>query len=1116
MQYPAPQRAYLPIVTAVAGILGAVLCVLTPLLPVTRTDASFTWPQRQSHAATTASVLAPLIAQTAESMDIHIPCAVLAGTPADASTLVLATMPPDAPASKAAALYVSAGRNAVTVTFRNTVAAAAPRAGLTRCGELHIWSQPDGVGALFTGARFTSTGGTSGLPGNLDPGKRPQVNGIFTDLTPAQVAAAPGLRAEVRIDNRYASSPTVLKLIVMILAAVCVLVALAGLGLLDGPRRLRSRAHTWWAPLRPRVTDIAVTAILAVWLLLGAGGPDDGYILNMGRTASSFGYLADYYRWYGIAEAPFDWYYAILAHWSSVSASILWMHIPPTLAGLVSWFILSRVLLPRLGPAVSAGTGRRWLRSNWPTWAAAMVFTAFWLPLCSGLRTEPIIVLGSLLTWWAAEQAIATRRLLPAALAGLAAAFTLALAPHGVIGVAILIVSARPLLRILLARRREGLLALLAPIIAAGLAVLLVVFRDQTLATVIEAIKVRYTVGPVIGWSQEYLRYYFISVVTADGALTRRVPLLLLLAGMIVTVAVLLRRNRINGVGPGPAWRGVGAVGVTLLLFAFTPTKWTIQFGVFAGLGAAIAATATAAVVQSAASSARNLTVFVSGLFFALAAATAGYNSWPFAYEYGIAWFDRAPVIAGRPVSTLMLSLAVVTAGIAVWQHLRIDHVRQAGTAHRTDGSVGSRAERRTLFLASSPIALIAGVLVVAELLMFAKAAVTRYPTLTVFSENVNTLRGKPCGMADEILVEPDPNTGMLRPAGGVSATAALAGAGSGVDPVGFSPNGIPDKLLPEPGNQRPGQMNVSASMAKPFVITGGLGAGTTGGSGERTVNGSTVALPYGLDPHTTPVLGSYGFPGEAKLTTGWYELPADRAATPLLVFSTAGAVSTIDTFGVRNFGQKLVVQFGRPGPGGTFEQIGGDIAPIDPGPVITNRPWRNMRVPMTAAPATATVMRLSLLDNNLGEYQFIGITPPRAPRLVTLQQVLGSQTPTLIDFTVAAHFPCQQPMRVSDGIAQIPRWRILPDYPRTNAQSKTWQAWVDGGLLGISVATTKAQAVPTYLRGEPTRDWGALERLTPLAPDTPSVRTHTAQRTQWGWARTGSIRVEPQSDDNN
>ncbi|NED69656.1 hypothetical protein G3I15_52925, partial [Streptomyces sp. SID10244] len=69
------------------------------------------------------------------------------------------------------------------------------------------------------------------------------------------------------------------------------------------------------------------------------------------------------------------------------------------------------------------------------------------------------------------------------------------------------------------------------------------------------------------------------------------------------------------------------------------------------------------------------------------------------------------------------------------------------------------------------------------------------------------------------------------------------------------------------------------------FVVTGGS-PGTTGGSGPKTINGSSAALPFGLDPKTTPVLGSYGHDnGTAELTSGWYRLPA-RDASPLLVIT--------------------------------------------------------------------------------------------------------------------------------------------------------------------------------------------------------------------------------------
>ncbi|GAB18781.1 putative arabinosyltransferase [Gordonia effusa NBRC 100432] len=1083
------------LVAVIAGVLGVILCGLTPLLPVKATDASFSWPNTAQVNATTSSVTAPLVAQTPKSMQIQLPCRVLANLPADANTIV-ATMPAKATRAAASMLTVKADRSSVTVTTRNSVVVAASRAEIAsgRCDELRIWSNATGVGAQFVGL-----GPATVLPSD----KRPQVDGIFSDLTGPQAtaAAAAGLRAQIAIDNRYETSPSILKLLVMILGALCVAASLVALYLLDRiggyHRTVGNSRALFWRSLKPRATDLVVTAVLLLWALIGAGSPDDGYILNMGRVAADAGYLPNYYRYYGIAETPFDWYYSFLAHWSSISPSILWMHIPSLLAGLASWFILTRILLPRLGPAVRG--------SVWAQWAAAATFVAFWLPFCSGLRSEGIIVLGSLVTWWAVEQAIGTRRLLPAACAAIAAAFTFALAPHGIIGGAILLVAARPMLRVLIRRRSEGgLLPLIAPLAAAGSVVLLVVFRDQTLATVAEAVKIRYQTGPAIMWYQEYLRYYFIAVTTPDGGLPRRVPVLLLLAAVFVTVAVILRRSRIRGVDNGPTWRLIGGIGVTLVLLAFTPTKWTIQFGIFAGLAAAVAATATLAIAQTAATSTRNITVFISGLFFALAAAMAGKNAWPYGYNLGIAWFDRAPVFAGIAISTIFLILAVATGALAAWQHLRQDYVENRGLAHAAE----AKANRRRLALASSPIAAIAAVMVLAEVLVFMKAAVTRYPTFTVFSENVNTLRGKPCALADQVLAEPDANTGMLIPTGNRTPSQALAGRES----IGFSPNAIPLDLYPEPGSARPGQMNVSASFAKPFAVVGAPSAGTTGGVGPTTVNGSHMALPFGLNPKTTPVLGSYGFGGEARLTTDWYQLP-ERASSPLLVFSAAGAISTIDAEGAVQFGRSVRIQFGRPSATGEFEALGPGAIPIDPGPVIPNMPWRNLRVPMTAVPPAATVARIVVVDNNLGPKQFVAVTPLRAPRLVTVQELVGSTAPTLIDFTVASHFPCQRPLGITHGVAEIPRWRILGDFVTTTSQSKTWQAAVDGGLLSISESTTSASTVPTYLSRDWHQDWGALERLTPLVSEAVPAKIQTAQRSQWGWSRTGSIRVEPDTE---
>ncbi|MDY6810684.1 MAG: arabinosyltransferase, partial [Actinomycetota bacterium] len=830
---------------------------------------------------------------------------------------------------------------------------------------------------------------------------------------------------------------------------------------------------------------------------LGAGSSDDGYILAMGRNASDAGYLANYYRFFGIPEAPFDWYYAFLSHWEAVSTAGVWMRLPALLAGLASWFILSRVLLPRLGGAVR--------RSQWAMFTAAAVFVAFWMPLASGLRSEGLIVLGSLLTWWGVEQAVATRRMLPAAGAALAAGMTLALAPHGLIAVALLIAGSRPMLRTVRRRRAEnGLLPLLAPIGAAAAFVVIVVFRDQTLATLAEAVRVRYTVGPTLVWYQELLRFYYLSLTTQDGSLVRRVPMLLLLAAVFVTLAVMLRRKHIRGVDPGPVWRVIGAILLTVLLLSFTPTKWTVQFGIYAGVGAAMAAVATVAVAQSARRSPRNLWMYIAVLLFACALAMAGENAWGWAYDFGISWFDKAPSIAGTPLSSIFLVLTALALAVAIWFHLRID-VDAAHGKVRDDHAPVSRAQAA---VSSAPMLVIATLVVIVELVLFAKAAVARSDTYTTFSANLRALTGDTCGMADDVLVEEDPNRGALQPIGTADSSRALAG-----DSTGFGPDGVAGDLMPDPTALGAGTINTSGDLSRPFIVTGGA-PGTTGGRGPEGVNGSTAALPFGLSPETTPVLGTYGHDnGIAELTSMWYRLP-DRESSPLLVITAAGPVFSIDQDGVPRGGRSLKVQFGVPedGPDG-FRQVGDAYVPIDPGPERPNRPWRNLRIPMSAVPENATAMRISAVDNNVSPDQWLAITPPRAPQLQTLQEVVGTETPVLLDLSVGSQFPCQHPMSTRHGVAEIPEWRIVPDQTTTNSKSKTWQAAINGGILTTPEALTRESTMATYLDGDWYRDWGGLRRLTPLVPEAQPAQVSTTTSTTWGWTRPGAIRVVPQDD---
>ncbi|MGH3968296.1 MAG: hypothetical protein ACRDTV_09345, partial [Mycobacterium sp.] len=62
-------------VAVVAGLLGALLAIASPLLPVKQTTAELNWPQN----GVLSSVEAPLIGYVASDLSITVPCQAAAG-----------------------------------------------------------------------------------------------------------------------------------------------------------------------------------------------------------------------------------------------------------------------------------------------------------------------------------------------------------------------------------------------------------------------------------------------------------------------------------------------------------------------------------------------------------------------------------------------------------------------------------------------------------------------------------------------------------------------------------------------------------------------------------------------------------------------------------------------------------------------------------------------------------------------------------------------------------------------------------------------------------------------------------------------------------------------------
>jgi len=1074
------------LLAVITGLVGFLLCALAPLLPVRQSTATIQWPQAANADGYAGDVTAPLVSGAPKSLAVTIPCRAVASLPAEGG-LVFSTIPADGIDAGRNGLFVNANADVVYVAFRNTVAAVAPRAAVDSgaCSELRIWADVGAVGADFVGI--------PGATGTLGLDKRPQVAGLFTDL---RVAPDAGLNARVDIDTRFITSPTVLKTAVMVLGVAAVLASILALAWLD--RAAGRRAPPGGRrrpPLAVWIADVGVLGGLLAWHIVGPPSSDDGYNLTIARVSGDAGYFTNYFRYFGAPEAPFDWYQSVLAQLASISTAGVWMRLPATAAAIGTWLLLSHVVLPRLGTRLA--------RNRAAVWTAAAVFLAAWLPFNNGLRPEPLIAFGVVLIWVLVEWSVGRRWLWPTAAAIVVAAFCITLAPQGLIALAPLLVGARTITRVIAERRPQlGLAAQLAPLAAAASLIFVIVFRDQTLASVAESARIKYVVGPTIPWYQEFLRYYFLTVEdSVDGSLTRRFAVLILLLCLFGLLMVMLRRGTVPGAMNGPVWRLIGSTGIGLLLLTFTPTKWAIQFGAFAGLAGALGGVTAFALARVGLHSRRNLALYVTALLFVLAWATSGLNGWFYTGNYGVPWFDKQPVIVGFPVTTIFLVLAIAGGLLTAWLHFRIDYA-----GHTEVADTG-----RNRALASTPLLIVAVIMVVLELGSMLKATASRYPVYTTGSASLSALRSglaaDSCAMADAVLVEADPNAGLLQPVPGQRY--GEYGPLGGEKPVGFTPNGVSDTLEPaEPVAANPGTPNSDGPVDKPNIGVG-YAAGTGGGYGPEGVNGSRVYLPFGLDPQRTPVMGSFDENTvAAKATSAWYQLPPRSPDRPLVTVAAVGAIWFYEEDGSFNYGQSLKLQWGVHRPDGSYQALA-EVQPID---IFQQKAWRNLRFPLAWAPPEANVARIVADDPNLSEDQWFGFTPPRVPVLQTAQQYLGAQTPVLMDIATAANFPCQRPFTEHLGVAELPDYRIIPNFKQMVVSSNQWQSADDGGPFLFIQALLRTSTIPTYLRDDWYRDWGSIERYIRVVPRdiAPDAVIEEGTENVFGWSRGGPIRALP------
>ncbi|MFC5996215.1 arabinosyltransferase domain-containing protein [Pseudonocardia hispaniensis] len=716
----------------VLGLISALAALAFPFAPVTQPVVGYSWTPADGRA--TAIGLMPY---QPVSLSASVSCAAIRAAPP--GTLLLATVPPhtDPAAERLAGLDLRVVSTGLQVRTAGVPLGVAP-VPADAC-TFTLTSNDERTQLLRDGVPVLARDGDL----------RPAVAGAFTDVDdPAAVAL------QLTADTRFQTTITPLK---AVLAGLCVLGLIGMLvALARCDRAVRPRVRLFGRGWRPRPVDLAVTALLGLWWVIGPITVDDGYIAGIVRNRDSSGFIGNVYRWLNAPEAPFSWFYELYHWWAQVSPSTLWMRLPSTLLGLACWAVLSRAVLPRLG---------RFAVRSAAVWLAAAAFAVWWLPFNLGLRPEPWVALGSLAVFVALERAVATRAVLPLVVGLLLAGATTALTPGGLMAFAPVLAAGLPLLRLLRVRRDLHRLPLLVALVAAPAAAVLLMFADQSLAAVLEAVRVRGVIGGGVPWYQEYQRYQLLLEPDEfQGAIGRRAPVLLTLLAAAGVVWSVTGRGR-AGIAAGPARRLVVAFGLALVTMTATPTKWTQHFGDVAGLGAAVLLLGfvawSAPGLRVRARTATPVLVGLALLTVVGALVLAGTNSWPYVSGwYEITWSTMPPQLAGVLLAVVWLAAGVVLLVALLARSAWAGSAAGSGPAARRVAAAVPLPRRLP---APATVALVLLLAVVAlQVLGFAKTSLAHRDGYTLASDAAATLGGQPCGLERDLSVETDPAAGAL------------------------------------------------------------------------------------------------------------------------------------------------------------------------------------------------------------------------------------------------------------------------------------------------------------------------------------------------------------------
>ncbi len=735
--------------------LAAAIGVL--LAPVVADDPVVSWPQAGQLPRST---VLPLVPYRPLSLDAQVPCSALSALDqrpggGDALRTLPASAGQTGTLSQGLLVTMHGGLLRVSASGKSLVQETLPTG---RC-TYRVIADAGGVRVLRDGV----VRGTGAVP-------VPEVSELSTDLDGQDAAA--GLAVSLHPDARYESTPTALKISLLL---VCAAALLTLLGL----------AWRWWGgrpvPIRcprPQVADATLAAVSGAWVLLAPTNFDDSWYALMARGAASSGSVGNAIYMFNATESPFVASQYVLQVWGWLGGwGLAWLRLVPLIYGLVTWVLLRLLLVTGFGPE---------LETPRAAWALLVAYLLWWLPYGMTLRPEPLIVLLAAATLLLAELARRRRSVGTLAAATTTAMLAMTVSPSGLVAAAPLVL-ALPWLwawwRVQPTVARVAAVLLLA---ATG-AGLVVGFADATLGDVLEATAVHQWYYHAFPWYQEYIHYQTILSFKDSSQWARRAPVVLTIAVLALVAMAHAPRTRAGrpGTGSGDPLRrlllgSAACSALALALLAPTPTKFVNHFGAAAAAPTVLLA---AALLRSPLHlSAKRLTVLGTALLIgAVSWSFAGPNIWrpysdrgqPFGNHLSLAQ-DQVDLVSVRPklgpISLANPLLWVLVALIAAWWWRR---------------GRGLAPDRAVLVTGSTAI-------VAMTVIVFVWAPLRQYPGWSVASAMLRAAQGQPCALADQAQVLLD-SPAQPVPTGPVSGYGAFAAAAGRSSPV---PRPVPSTLV--------------------------------------------------------------------------------------------------------------------------------------------------------------------------------------------------------------------------------------------------------------------------------------------------------------------------------